>query len=86
MPILSFMQPNEQAQRLEVPCVGRDRPRRILECSFVGTESLVAQPEDMERVRIFADVPEQLFQAADRRAVVLEPERVRRTAFQPRGA
>ena len=86
MPIVSFMQPNEQAQRLEVLCVGGDCPRRVLERSVVGTESLVAQPEDVERVRIFPDVPEQYFQATDRRAVVLEPECVRRPAFQPGGA
>lgn len=82
----AFMQPNEQAQRLEVVRVGADCPLRVPERGIVGTESLVAQPEDVERVRILADVLDEFLETTDGRAVVLEPECVRRPAFQPRGA
>ena len=86
MAIVAFVNPHEQAQCIEVFGVGRNRPCRVLERGLVGTESLVAQPEDVERVRILADMLEEFFQTADRRAVVLEPKRMRRSAFQPRGA
>ena len=86
MTIVAYMKPHEQPQRLEVVSVGRNRPRRVLERSLVGTEPLVAQPEDVERVGILADVLEKFFQAADRHAIVLEPECFRRPEFQPRRA
>ena len=82
----AFMEPNEQAQRLEVVRVGGDGPLRVPERGVVGTESLVAQPENVERVRILADVLDEFLETTDSRAVVLEPECVRRPAFQPRGA
>ena len=86
MTIVAYMKPHEQTQRLEVVSVGRNRPRRVLERSLVGTEPLVAQSEDVERVGILADVLEKFFQATDCHTIVLEPECFRRPEFQPRRA
>ena len=86
MATVALLKPREQAKRLEVFRIGRNCPRRAFECKFVGTESFVAQAENVERVRILADMFQEFFQVTDRGAVVLEPECVRRPTFQPRGA
>ena len=78
------MEPNEQAQRLEVMLVGGHRTRRVLECRVAGADSIVAEREDVERVGILAHVTQKLVQMADRAAVVLEPERMHGLALQPR--
>ena len=77
------MEPNEQAQRLEVMLVGGHCTRRVLECRVVGADSLVTEREDVERVGVLAHVHEKLVQMANRAAVVLEPERVHGLALQP---
>ena len=68
------MQPNEQAKRLEVILVGGDRTRGVRERLSVLAEPLVTESEDMERIGILTDVPEQLFEMADRGTIALEPE------------
>ena len=78
------MESNEQAQRLEVISVGGDRSRRILERLLVGAEPFVAEPEDMERVGVLANVQKKLIEIADHVSVALEPEGMRRLALESR--